>query len=1101
MNEAHMKLGCLGFCFFILFACTGTSSPVVSVVGDTNASDVAVAVDLHVDLSSPPEVAEVSFPPDEFFIDVAADTVAETVGPQCAPGEGCFLDPCDENSDCQSGWCVQHLGESVCSQNCQDECPPGWGCQQVAGAVPDVVYICVSDYANLCRPCATSTDCTSTGGAEDACLDYGPDGDFCGGPCSEDADCPWGFSCGTTVTVDGVSTLQCVADAGVCPCTGKSIELALSTPCEVSNEYGTCTGQRACTEDGLSPCDALDPQGESCNGLDDDCDGDTDEPDLVDGSYLELCDDDNGCTADSCAGDEGCVNEILDSGSCEDNDPCTVADHCEAGTCMGEPVICDDKNPCTENICTENGGCEFPPVGGECDDDDPCTLGDHCTAGICAGEAVACDCQVDADCADLEDGDLCNGTLLCDTAEVPHLCVVEAGTEVTCPAPSGLHAFCLTAVCDPATGGCSEVPANPGLACDDDDACTVNEVCDNGVCGAGGPVNCNDGNPCTDDSCNPDDGCVTTSNAAPCNDDDVCTTGDQCEDGECSGGALLDCDDGDGCNGTESCDSAVGCLPGQPLVCDDGDVCNGAEGCNPNTGCTSGAALVCGDDNPCTDDTCSPDLGCTFTANAADCDDGDACTLDDHCKGGQCVATMEGSCNDDNVCTNDSCDPDQGCIHLLNQVPCDDGDVCTQSDHCSLGECIGAVALVCNDGNLCTEDSCDIETGCSFVPNAAACDDGNACTVDDACAGGWCKGGGQLDCDDANLCTNDACDLVAGCIHFDNALACEDGDACTVDDQCAGSNCVPGAPPDCDDKNLCTDDSCDPQIGCVNAANQEPCNDGNACTTNDTCADSSCAGGPAPDCEDDNVCTEDSCDPDVGCVNEKLTGTDCTDNSLCTDGDGCVAGECVPGPALDCDDGDYCTNDTCNAETGCDNETFTPCCGNGDLEAGEECDDGNQVDGDECSSQCELDGNLVPGNTTKIVTRQGFKIQCKDWSGDTCQEVWFVIPENAITQKAPCGVDDTTTLRPLWHGSVDDQCKTVCWIATGNQACLATGTGAKSGTASGWMYGSASGNVACDNDGRQYSQVAVPTVGNQVWSFDKVSWERSGSYSSYRCNW
>ena len=116
--------------------------------------------------------------------------IADTQQLQCDPGEGCFLDKCGDNKVCQSGWCVQHMGESVCSKTCQEECPAGWSCQQVAGTDPDVVYICVSSYANLCRPCSTNDNCKSAGGAEDACINYGPDGNFCGGTCGDDKSCP-----------------------------------------------------------------------------------------------------------------------------------------------------------------------------------------------------------------------------------------------------------------------------------------------------------------------------------------------------------------------------------------------------------------------------------------------------------------------------------------------------------------------------------------------------------------------------------------------------------------------------------------------------------------------------------------------------------------------------------------------------------------------------------------------------------------------------------------------------------------------------------------------------------------------------------------------
>jgi len=47
----------------------------------------------------------------------------------------------------------------------------------------------------------------------------------------------------------------------------------------------------------------------------------------------------------------------------------------------------------------------------------------------------------------------------------------------------------------------------------------------------------------------------------------------------------------------------------------------------------------------------------------------------------------------------------------------------------------------------------------------------------------------------------------------------------------------------CDDANVCTDDLCDPVLGCVHADNAGPCNDSNVCTSGDTCMAGSCIGG------------------------------------------------------------------------------------------------------------------------------------------------------------------------------------------------------------------------------------------------------------------
>ena len=44
----------------------------------------------------------------------------------CVPGTGCWGEPCEEDSDCQSDVCVIHLGEGQCSDVCDTDCPEGF---------------------------------------------------------------------------------------------------------------------------------------------------------------------------------------------------------------------------------------------------------------------------------------------------------------------------------------------------------------------------------------------------------------------------------------------------------------------------------------------------------------------------------------------------------------------------------------------------------------------------------------------------------------------------------------------------------------------------------------------------------------------------------------------------------------------------------------------------------------------------------------------------------------------------------------------------------------------------------------------------------------
>ena len=936
----------------VLAGCSATGGAVVT---EPDAADGAVVADVTAEVVAPEDLFEARLPEARQELDLFAfETGPETLGPLCEPGEGCFLDKCDENAQCASGWCVEHMGEGLCSKACQEECPTGWSCKQVGADGPDIQYICVSKHANLCRPCASGSECKSPGGAEDVCVDYDEEGSFCGGACIADEDCPWGFSCLTTVTVDGIDTLQCVAAAGSCPCTEKSVSLALWTPCAVSNEWGICIGKRVCGADGLGECDAGTPGQEACNGLDDDCDGDIDEPVLD--PPMSLCDDGNPCTVDTCDGADGCAQETLTQGECIDGDVCTVGDHCEAGICVGTPVGCDDSNPCTDDSCDGFGGCHFEDNVVDCNDGDPCTVADECNGGLCAGFAIACDCQEEGDCVALEDGDVCNGTLFCDQTQLPYQCQMAPASNIECPPPTpGPDAPCLAASCDAQTGACSLKPANQGLACTDGDSCTIGDLCEDGICVGGVAAVCADNNSCTDDSCDPAIGCLYLDNAASCNDNDACTTGDVCVNGQCLGGPPLECNDSNICT-DDSCDGTVGCLYAPNVAgCDDGNACTTGDlcgegkcgfagfqdcddgnpctkdSCAPVAGCTysavvggcsdddpctigdacsnglcvAGPQLDCDDGNVCTDDSCDQTGACVHAPNKSPCSDGNACTAGDHCDGGTCIfAGLEG-CNDDNVCTADSCDPSQGCLHLLNTAPCDDEDVCTTGDHCHLGSCISDGPLTCEDGNSCTDDSCDPQTGCSHVPNEVPCDDGNLCTEDDACNGGQCAGGSMVVCDDGNQCTTNYCDLAQGCVAMNKAGLCDDGNACTVESTCADGACGDGIAFTCDDENGCTDDTCDPDNGCIFTNNQALCDDGNACTVGDLCSGGGCQSGGAADCDDNKVCTDDSCVAESGCVN-----TPVADQTPCGGGLHCVAGECVE----DCSTGSQTFNYTGGAQ-------------------------------------------------------------------------------------------------------------------------------------------------------------------------------------------
>ena len=354
-------------------------------------------------------------------------------------------------------------------------------------------------------------------------------------------------------------------------------------------------------------------------------------------------------------------------------------------------------------------------------------------------------------------------------------------------------------------------------------------------------------------------------------------------------------------------------------------------------GCT--ADSDCNDGNPCMAHTCTAGKCAFKPMSTGTCDDGNPCTTGDTCQAGKCLGGAGLDCDDNDLCTKDTCDPKTGCLHAFaNGVPCDDGQKCTTQDVCNGGKCLG-VAPNCADNNPCTDDTCADATGCVHLPNAATCDDGNTCTGIDTCAASVCVHGGPLNCDDLNPCTKDSCDVAAGCVHAASDGKCDDGNACTGGDHCAGGLCT-GATVSCDDNNICTTDSCDPEQGCAHAGADVACSDNNPCTANDNCSGGQCAPGTAVTCDDGIACTADSCDPALGCVHMATAAT-CTDGNACTTGDACVGGTCQPSGNLACNDGNACTNDSCAFDTGC-------VYGNADDAL---CNDGNACTaGDICTS-------------------------------------------------------------------------------------------------------------------------------------------------------
>ncbi|MEX1362135.1 MAG: hypothetical protein AB1Z98_03370 [Nannocystaceae bacterium] len=179
------------------------------------------------------------------------------------------------------------------------------------------------------------------------------------------------------------------------------------------------------------------------------------------------------------------------------------------GTCMVDADCVEDSDPCTDVVCNA-GLCGFVFNTAPCDDDDMCTELDTCNMGVCSGPQIDC-----------EDGDPCTTN------------------------------FCQDGV------GCSfQYNTEP---CEDGDACTQTEVCTAGACGGGTPIECDDADPCTVDSCDPELGCLAEPVMGCCQADEDCGADEMCDVGTTTCVPVPSASTGgDGTAGAEGGESGVG---------------------------------------------------------------------------------------------------------------------------------------------------------------------------------------------------------------------------------------------------------------------------------------------------------------------------------------------------------------------------------------------------------------------------------------------------------------------------------------------------------------------------------------------------------------
>jgi len=306
------------------------------------------------------------------------------------------------------------------------------------------------------------------------------------------------------------------------------------------------------------------------------------------------------------------VNCRLDTDCVDDGVACTN-ETCDLSS-NGCFSIADDTN-CPDDglFCTGTESCDA--VAG-------CvSSGDPCGALVCDDVTDTCVCQTDNQC---DDGLFCTGVETC----VATAC--QAGT----PPVIDDGVPCTDDSCDDVNDVVVHTPND--VNCDNGLFCDGAETCDPLLdCQAGIPLVIDDGVACTDDSCDEVNGVVVhTPNDVNCDNGLFCDGAEICDAlMNCQAGMPPNCDDGVPCT-DDSCDqiSDLCVNTANDANCDNGLFCDGAETCNVMLDCQAGT-------NPCLDPEppLCDELGnaCVACLVAGDCDDASVCTFD-QCIGSTC---------------------------------------------------------------------------------------------------------------------------------------------------------------------------------------------------------------------------------------------------------------------------------------------------------------------------------------------------------------------------------------------------------------------------------------------------------------------------------
>jgi Notch-like protein len=800
----------------------------------------------------------------------ATTCVAGVVGDSCDAGSASGSDAdCDNtDNDCDGATDESFVGAPT-------SCGTG-----VCAAIGTTVCI-AGAVSDTCAPGAPTGRDTTCNNLDDDC-DGSTDEGYVGVPTS----CGTGVcaATGSTVCSNGVISDTCKAGP---PSRGDQNCDGLDDDCDGATDEGftpspTACGAGVCASVGATTCvggvvgDSCDPSGQTgrdnqCDGSDNDCDGSTDE------SFVNTP---TTCGTGACVGtgELTCVGGVL-SDSCKVGAP-GVADVCDNtdNDCDGstDEDFVAEPTMCGQSICTAMGmtTCIAGVIGDSCTPGTP-GLGDP----FCDGVDEDCDGQTDEDFGGLGIGTTC-GSGVCESTGII-ACINGQVTDTCKPGPiTGDDADCdlVDNDCDSKT---------------DESFVSEPTTCGVGICAGSGATKCTNG--VVSDSCEAGDptgidaDCDTTDNDCDGSTDEsfvsdptscgvgvcaatgktTCTAGvigDTCEAGDPTG-IDADCDTTD-----NDCDGSTD----ESFVSDPTSCGVGVCAATGKTTCTAG---VIGD-------TCEAG---DPTGIDADCD-----TTDNDCDG----STDESFVSDPTSCG-------VGVCAATGKTTCTAGVI---GDTCEAGDPTG-IDADCDT----TDNDCDGSTDESFVSDPTSCGVGvcaatgkTTCTagvIGDTCEAGD-PTGIDADCDT----TDNDCDGSTDESFVSDPTSCGVGVcAATGKTTCTagviGDTCEAGDPTGIDADCDTTDNDCDGSTDESFVSDPTSCGVGVCAATGKT----TCTAGVIGDtCEaGDPTGIDADCD---------TTDNDCdgsTDESFVSDPTSCGVGVCAATGKTTCTAG--VIGDTCEA--------------------------------------------------------------------------------------------------------------------------------------------------------------------------------------------